>query len=65
MAYNVRPNPVSVLGEKAANTMPMFEKHFEGTQGAGGLTSVCLKLVETIMKKRITGHKREMTLPLA
>ena len=61
MSYNVRSNPALVLGEKAANTMPMFEKHFEGMQGAGGLTSVCLELVETIMRKRITGHKREMT----
>lgn len=61
MAYNERPNPASALAEKAANAVPVFEKHFEGMQGAQHLTSACLKLLETIIKKRITGHKREIT----
>lgn len=61
MAYNERPNPVSAPAEKAANAVPVFEKHFEGMQGAEYLTSACVKLLETTINKRITGHKREIT----
>lgn len=59
MAYNARLNSLGTR-EKAANTMPTFETCFEGMQGTG-LTFLCLKWVERIMMKKITGSKREIT----
>lgn len=60
MAYNTRLNEALELGKKQQTTIPMFDMCFEGMQGAG-LTSVCLKWVNRLKTKRITGLKREIT----